>query len=87
MMISAGGLAFEGSGVGSSAVEKAAQATIPGHPGIRAQKGRLTMPSSSQSASICAPASAGNSPFSSQKEDWVYQAFTVAAILLVLFSL
>jgi hypothetical protein len=45
------------------------------------------MQPSPQSAAVSIPASAGGIEVSSQRDDWVYQAVTVAAILLVLGSL
>ncbi|MGA3345854.1 MAG: hypothetical protein ABSC76_13385 [Terracidiphilus sp.] len=45
------------------------------------------MQSSSQGASVYAPAPAGSIELPSQKDDRAYQVVTVAAILLVLGSL
>jgi hypothetical protein len=50
-------------------------------------KGRPTMQLTPQTASLSMPASIAGIEDRRQREDWVYQGFTVAAILMVLGSL
>lgn len=56
-------------------------------PCFKAQKGRVAMQTSPPTASTSMPASGGEQARSRQVEDLVYQAVTVAAILMVLGSI
>jgi hypothetical protein len=76
-------------GIAGSKESSAANRRYPRNRNLcrEALKGRPTMQSSPESASATMPASAADSTQSRRADDLVYQAVTVAAILLLLASL